>query len=86
MPENKKEIYTHNEAAYIIELFEELLVANNIKLPSPEDDNRDPDNDAALYGTTYSELLDEVEWRLIYMLQRHDKGVEVITQEFSGDF
>ena len=86
MTENKKEIYTHDEAAYIIELFEELLVANNIKLPSPEDDDRDPDNDAALYGTTYSELLDEVEWRLIYMLQRHDKEAEVITQEFSGDF
>ena len=57
MTENKKEIYTHDEAAYIIELFEELLVANNIKLPSPEDDDRDPDelefSDTAIFITDY---------------------------------
>ncbi len=77
-------IYTHDEAAEIVELFENLLIDNGIKLPSPEDDERDPDNDAALYGSVYSELLDEVEYRLEDMLNRKTSGVMITVGEFSG--
>ena len=64
-------IYTHDEAMLIVELFEDILTQHNIKVPSPEDDEREPDNDAALYGSTYSDLLDSVEDKLIEILERH---------------
>lgn len=77
-------IYTHDEAMLIVGMFEDLLTENNIKLPSPEDDERDPDNDAALYGSTYSDLLDAVEQQIIDILNKHEEGVEVVTGMFSG--
>ena len=46
-------IYTRNEAALIVELFDDLLAGNGIKVPSPEDDQREADNEAALYGSVY---------------------------------
>lgn len=45
-------IFTRDEAMQIIELFEDILSEYNIKVPSPEDDEREPDNDAGLYGST----------------------------------
>lgn len=82
--EPKKKIYTRDEAMQIIELFEDVLSEYNIKVPSPEDDEREPDNDAALYGSTYSDLLDIVERRLIDMLYDHGPDVTVVTDMFSG--
>ena len=64
-------IFTHDEACCIVDLFEELLDKNGVRLPSPEDEDRDPDNAAVLYGSTYDELLDTVEDQLIEMLSRH---------------
>lgn len=64
--ENK--IYTHDEAARIVDIFEKVLEDNNICVPSPEDDERGEDNMVGLYGTVYGELLDEVEDRLIDIL------------------
>lgn len=77
-------IYTHDEAAVIVEMFEYVLDANNITVPSPEDDERETDNDAKLYGSTYSDLLDKVETALIELLNKHDAETAVITGEFSG--
>lgn len=80
--ENK--IYTHDEAMLIVEMFENILTQHNIKVPSPEDDEREPDNDAGLYGSTYSDLLEGIEDKLIEMLKRHTPTTEVIVDEFSG--
>lgn len=77
-------IYTHDEAAQIIELFESILSNYGIKVPSPEDDEREADNEASLYGSVYSELLDEVEARLVCLLNKYSKSDGVVTDEFSG--
>ena len=79
----KNTIYTHDEASQIIELFEEVLYQNNIKVPSPEDDEREEDNCAALYGSTYSDLLDDIEYILIEMLNKA-KDSDIVTYEYSG--
>lgn len=80
--ENK--IYTHDEAMLIIEMFEDILCEHGIKVPSPEDDERGADNEAALYGSTYSDLLDGVEERLVDLLARRKPDTEIIEGEFSG--
>lgn len=69
-------IYSHNLAADILEIFDDKLDRMGITLPSPEDDQRDPDNGARLYGSTYSDLLDEVEDYLVSVLA-DIKGVEI---------
>lgn len=78
-------MYTHDEAARIVDLFESLLDKYNIRIPSPEDDERDEDNEAKLYGSVYSELLDSVEDELIDILHRysHTDG-SIIISVFSG--
>jgi hypothetical protein len=81
----KNTIYTHDIASQIVESFENILCQNGIKVPSPEDDEREEDNVAALYGSVYSDLLDEVEWILIEMLNRA-KDAEVVTYEYSGNW
>lgn len=80
----EQKIYTHDEAMLIVEMFEDILCAHGIKIPSPEDDEREPDNEAALYGSTYSDLLDSVETALVGMLAKYASGTEVIEGEFSG--
>ena len=54
-------INTHEKATYIVDMFENILDKYNIKVPSPEDDEREEGNDAKLYGSVYSDLLDSVE-------------------------
>lgn len=82
MDSNK--IYTHDEAAIIVEMFERILDENNIFIPSPEDDEREADNGAKLYGSTYSDLLDDVENALVELLDKHNAETSVISGEFSG--
>lgn len=77
-------LYTHDEAMLIVEMFEDVLCTNGIKVPSPEDDEREPGNEAALYGSTYSDLLDSVEAALIALLDKHSPGAEVVKDRFSG--
>lgn len=77
-------IYTRDEAMLIVEMFENVLDTYNIKVPSPEDDEREPDNEAKLYGSAYSDLLDNVEESLIDLLDRHKKHTVIVTDEFSG--
>ncbi len=74
----KDTIYTHNLATQIVELFEDLLDENGVKLPSPEDDERGEDNGACLYGSVYSDLLDEIEGVLIATLEKQKNGAEVV--------
>lgn len=77
-------IYTHDEAMLIVEMFEDILSTYDISVPSPEDDEREPDNMVGLYGSTYSDLLDSVEDRLIEILNRHEQNCEIVQGEFSG--
>lgn len=80
----KNTIYTRDEAMLIIEMFEDILCASNIKVPSPEDNDRGADNDAALYGSTYYALLDDVEANLVELLERHKPDTEIVQDELSG--
>lgn len=77
-------IYTHDEAMLIVEMFEDVLSAYDISVPSPEDDEREPDNMVGLYGSTYSDLLDSVEDKLIEILDKHKGDCEIVQGEFSG--
>lgn len=80
----KRRLFTRSEAADIINLFEDVLIENNICVPSPEDDERDPDDMVGLYGTTYSDLLDDVESALIQILDYYKKHKpEIITDTFN---
>ena len=82
----EEKIYTHDEAAKIIEMFEDILSEHNIHVPSPEDNEREADNMVGLYGTTYSDLLDAVEERLIDILLQVDDDTEIVSYEFSGNY
>ena len=80
-------IFTHDEAARIVEMLEDVLEEYGIRVPSPEDDEREPDNMAVLYGSTYYGLLDSIEERLIQILESCKKhGVEFTPYVFSGSF
>lgn len=82
---NTNKIYTHDEAMLIVEEFENVLNEYGIKVPSPEDDERDEENETGLYGSTYGDLLDAVEYMLIKILERNSNDIEVIKYEFSGN-
>lgn len=77
-------IFTHDEAMLIIEMFEDVLNKYDIIVPSPEDDDKEDNNETALYGSTYSDLLDGVEEKLIEILRNHKPDTEVVEYEFSG--
>ena len=67
-------IYTHDEATRIVECFDEILCRYEIRVPSPEDDERDEESAVGLYGSTYGEILDEVENTLISLLSYEYSG------------
>lgn len=79
-------IYTHDEAARIVEMLESVLEEHNICVPSPEDDEREEDNMVGLYGSTYGDLLDEVESSLIDLIEKAKKPHETVKYEFSGTY
>lgn len=66
-------IYTHNEAAEIVELFKEILDRYGIRVPAPEDDEREE---------VYSELLESVEDKLLCIIERVKAGDKVVEYEF----
>lgn len=74
-------IYTRKIAADIVEMFEDLLTAHGIKVPSEEDDERRADNDAALYGMVYWYLLDDVE-RIVADAANRARTEKIVTGEF----
>lgn len=80
-------IYTHDIAAMITEIFENVLSRYNIHVPSPEDGDREEDNMIGLYGSTYSEILDSTEAEIVQALKH--AGVSegrYVTDEFSGNY
>ena len=77
-----KKLYTRSRAARIIDIFENLLEKNKIIIPSPEDDERDPETTGALYGSVYGELLDSVEHELASWV-KDVRNVEMIQGVFS---
>ena len=82
-----KQVYTHDIAARIVENFENVLDEQDITLTSLEDDEKEPDNAARLYGSTYCDLLDATEAIVIQALEQ--AGVsrdKFITDQFSGNF
>ena len=83
---NDDKIYTHDEAAKIVEIFENALGKAGIVIPSPEDEEKEPDNHACLYGSVYSNILDSVENSLADLLKRSSNGADIIPDVFSGDY
>ncbi len=82
-------VYTHDEASRIIEMFEDLLESNGMKIPSVDDgiDCEITDEERApIYGMEYSELQNEIEELLKLIIWRVQHGYEVITDEFGGTF
>lgn len=77
-------IYTQNEAANIVELFEDLLDKYDITVPSDEDDDRTEDNAARIYGMEYADLLDTIQTRLIMWTALVKNGAEVVTDQWEG--
>lgn len=75
-------IYIRNETANILEIFDNVLVENGIKVPSPEDDDRGEDNEAALYGSVYYDLYDRVEYTLLDIIRKVKAGEEVVTDRW----
>lgn len=76
------QVYTHDVAAQIIEEMENLLIERDIRIPSPEDDERE-EGDTGLYGSVYSDLLDNIEDILVKMLS--GTNAKIIEGIFSGN-
>lgn len=83
---DKPKIYTRQEAADIVDAFEEVLSKHNICVPSPEDDERESDNMVGLYGSTYYDLLDFVEHTIINLLETYEKCKPEIVTDMFNDF
>lgn len=77
---NTLKIYTHNIAADLVELFEDVLDRHDIKIP--DDDRTGDETEGCLYGQTYSDLLDETEICLIEAIKPIDGNYELITDRF----
>ena len=75
-------VYIRNETADILDMFDDVLTKHGIKVPSPEDDERGEDNDAALYGSVYYDLFDDLEYTLMHIVEQVRAGEEVITDEW----
>lgn len=80
---SNEKLYTRDEAALMVSKFEYILQKYDIHVPCPEDDERSEDDWTGLYGSVYSELLDDIEDHLIEILER-SKETEVLTSVFSG--
>lgn len=72
-------VYIKNETANILDMFDDMLSENGIKVPSPEDDEREEDNEAALYGSVYYDLFDEIEYILMHIVEQVQAGEKVVT-------
>ncbi len=79
-----RKLYTREYATDIVNLVEDVLDRYGIKVPSPEDDERDEDNSAAFYGSVYSELLDNIEVLLIRAAE--DAKYGIVIQEYCPKF
>ena len=75
-------VYILNETADILDMFDDVLADNGIKVPSPEDDDREEDNEAALYGSVYWTLFERLENMLIDIAEKVKAGEEVVANEW----
>lgn len=75
-------VYILNETADILDMFDDVLVDNGIKVPSPEDDDREEDNEAALYGSVYWTLFERLENALTDITEKVKAGEEVVANEW----
>ena len=75
-------VYIMNETADILDMFDDMLVDNGIKVPSPEDDERGENNEAALYGSVYWTLFERLENALLDIVEKVKAGEEVVTEEW----
>lgn len=73
-------IFTHTEAANIVELFEDLLDRFGIDIPDPDRDKSE--NPARLYGMTYFDLVFDVEQIIIKILEKKSQGSNVVNYIF----
>lgn len=78
-------IYTHDEAMFILDMFEDVLSRYDIYVPSDEDDEREESNMIGLYGSTYSDLFDKVEEKLCSLLARCRRGEGITENKFSSN-
>lgn len=83
-------VYTHDVAALILEKFEDLLESKDITVKCADEDEQadresEPDNGARLYGSEYSELLDDVESTVIDAVMDVERGAEIVKDVFSGN-
>lgn len=84
---SKDVIYTHEEAANIVSLFEDFLSKHNICIvcKDPEELKEQIENGSILYGMEYDEIFDKVEERLIrFALKTGCKKTMIITNVFPG--
>lgn len=77
-------VYTEDEAVRILEVMEDVLDRYDIKVPSPEDDQRGEENDAPLYGSVYWGMVYEIEQMLIKLCAKVQAGEEVRSYQLSG--
>lgn len=75
-------VYIMNETADILDMFDDMLADNGIKVPSPEDDERGEDNEVALYGSVYWTLFERLENALLDIVEKVKAGEEVVTEEW----
>ena len=79
-------IYTRDEAGLIVEKFEDILSQYDIRIPSPEDDEREEDNMVGLYGSVYSALLGSIEEQIHLIASRAKAGEQFVEGVWSGSF
>lgn len=82
---DSKIIHTHNVVSDILEEFENILDKYDITIPSPEDEDREDDNCARLYGSVYSDLMDAVEYILLETCMKVKEGFKVVPYIYGGD-
>lgn len=80
---NRRKVYTHSVAADCLDVYEEILLKHDIRVPSPEDDEREKD-DAGLYGSVYSDLLDDFEDEIINELHSDRADARVLSVLFAA--
>lgn len=79
LPITNDTIYTRNVAANILEVFEDEVIKNDIRIlcADPNEEAERDDDDFGLYGTEYYGLLDYTEGILIELLDMIEKGENI---------
>ena len=76
----RKEVYTHNIAAEVCDIFENFLHKRNITIP--DDDRTGDETEAHIYGMSYDELLNNIEAKMVKVLIEHGTNLKLIVGVF----